>query len=236
MQILTNSIESLEEDAAEIIKDKIYETLAKKEFAILAICGGENVKGIFQKLTKADIPWQDVHIFLTDEILAPLDSPDSNYKIAHDFLIKEIVGDGKISEENVHPFYYDKPLKQYENELIELGGGFDIVLLSAGEDGHIAGLFPKLTIKNEEDYFIAFNNSPKPPKERMTATRKLIETAQAGILLFFGEEKRQAFDKLLDDNIILANCPVKIIRLIPDSFVLTNLDISEEFLKEIEKV
>jgi len=69
-----------------------------------------------------------------------------------------------------------------------------VVLLSSGEDDHIASLFPNHeTIKYNKDFFISTKTSPKPPKNRMSSSRKLLSKTKVSILLFFSKSKKQAF-------------------------------------------
>jgi len=55
---------------------------------------------------------------------------------------------------------------EYENTLKKIDK-FDVVLLSMGEDGHIASLFPN-HVYPEEQMVIVEQGSPKPPKERIS--------------------------------------------------------------------
>lgn len=86
---------------------------------------------------------------------------------------------------------------------VEDGGKLDLLYLGVGEDGHVASLFPgsypALDAMDAKD--IAYvDDSPKPPAERVTVTyRALRHFAKhtRTYLLFFGEGKRAALDRLL---------------------------------------
>lgn len=224
MNILESSREECEVKAAEIITSKLNETVKEKGKAIFGICGGTSVEGIFRKLLRFEVDWQKVHIFMVDERCVSLHSTDSNYWLAYNAFIKELMESHKISEENVHPFVYDAAqavgsLRRYNSAFQNRGGKFDIILLSSGEDCHIAALYPKhRSITNETKEFFVMKDSPKPPKERMTSPRKMIQESKSAVLLFFGKQKRQAFENFKSD-VKIEECPAKLASLIPDSYV-----------------
>jgi 6-phosphogluconolactonase len=143
--------------------------------------------------------------------------------LIYDSLIKET----KIPKENVHPFMIkdetDYGLRRYQEEFKKYGGKFDIAFFGVGEDGHIGALFPQYTIKNETDSFFILHDSPKPPKDRMTLSRKLAEKTGVGVFLFVGEGKKDAFKKFNDKNTKLEDCPAKIAYNLKDAVVFENL-------------
>jgi len=206
--------EELESKVADIIAEKIRINLKKKEKVLLGLPGGTSVSGIFEKLKEKDIQWEKVHIFMVDDRRVPLDHKESNFR-----LVKETLSKG-----NMHPYYYKKPIEDYVSEFKKFGDKFDIILLSAGEDGHTAGLFPNITINNTEDYFFTFDNSPKPPTRRMTASKNLLEKSNSALLLFFGENKKMAYKKIEDETISVIDYPAKLVNSIEDSYVLVTDD------------
>jgi 6-phosphogluconolactonase len=64
---------------------------------------------------------------------------------------------------------------EYENTLKKFDK-FDIVLLSMGEDGHIASLFPN-HIYPEEQMVVVERGSPKSPKERVSMSYQQLNKA-----------------------------------------------------------
>jgi 6-phosphogluconolactonase len=83
----------------------------------------------------------------------------------------------------------------YSKDLDESVGPdhFDAVLLSMGEDGHIASLFPGLkTTAHSTKSALAVDNSPKPPAERVSISVDRLASANAIYIFALGEGKREA--------------------------------------------
>lgn len=220
---------SLFSDIAKQIATSIKSTLKKKEWATIAFPGGRSAAEVFDKLLLEDIDWTKVHLFMVDERLVPLESPDSNYKILQDNLTDFLLKENKINQENIHPFIAnsskgDFGAGSYFHDLNELGGSFDIVVLSSGEDGHIAGIFPQHhSMEDGSEGFITFNDSPKNPADRMSASRKLINRSTVAILIFIDDAKRNALDDFNSESKGVLSCPAKLVLNIHDHFVYTNI-------------
>lgn len=216
----------LEKAAWLIYKEGIEKVLRQRDNVIIGFPGGRSVAVIFRELTKFSIDWDRVHIFMLDERLVPIGHRESNFRQVRDEL------GGHVGEGSLHPFSFvagspEKGLREYEKELNQLGGKFDIVLASSGEDGHIGSLFPgQTTIDEDRMGFFVVDNSPKPPSGRMTAGRSLIAAAEVGFLLFIGSGKQTAFNDFLNPAVALSACPAKIIMEIPKHFILTDLEMN----------
>ena len=223
-------VENLQKNAASLIACCLNSVLASKGTAVLALCGGRSAAGVFKHLSSQKIDWSRVHIFMADERCVPIDSPESNYKLALDSFFGDIVKKGIMPAANLHPFIagdnLEDSLADYNQQLAEYGGIFDMVLLSIGEDGHIASLFPyHASIKDSEsDSFILVNDAPKPPARRISASKNLIKKSKCSLLMVIGEDKRQAFISMDDEVYDAVDCPAKLVKTIPCSYLLTTLD------------
>lgn len=209
---------------ADLVEDLIKSIFENKDKVILGISGGRSAKGIYQELSKKNIPWNKVHFFMIDERLVDLEDDDSNFKLAQENLMDNIT----IPEENIHPFILknenDYGVKDYTEEFKEFEK-YDIMLLSSGEDGHIGSLYPEHhSFENESEYFIYMEDSPKLPKKRMSASKSLIKKSDNAIILFVGD-KKQAYANFLDDNVEDKKCPAKIIKNCNNYYVFTNIKV-----------
>lgn len=210
---------------SKLLKRAITDILLEKDQVIVGLPGGRNIFPILSLLRFEPLSWEDIHIFMVDERLVPIASVESNFNVINrSFSV--------ISEKiNLHPFNYDDNytdygISHYKDEIKNLGGKYDIILLSSGEDGHIASLFPKHpSIFSDEEYYILVENSPKPPEKRMSITKNFLKKSNIAILLFSGEEKKKALQNFVNDKIKYTDCPAKLINEIPENYVLTNIDL-----------
>ena len=222
--IIKGHRQQLENRAASILVTTINEILGLKPQACVGVVGGRSVGPILDLLKVKSVDWERVHLFMLDERLVGTDHQDSNYRLVFSHVAPYMV------HTNLHPFSFSTGQEQaaladYRQELEDVGGQLDVLLLSSGEDGHIASLFPEHeTIDSQDDFFLSTFSAPKPPPGRMSAAPKLISRASTALLLFLGENKQQAFDNFLDDSVPLRKCPAKLVRSIDDHFILTDRD------------
>ncbi len=221
----------LEKKAAELIRDSVFRVLRSKKCAILAVPGGRSVSGIFRHLMKDRfMPWDDVHLFMVDERLVPVTHEKSNFRLAKETFLQYLVDEGRLPKENLHPFVMDNfksdfGAEKYAEELKGCGGVYDIVLLSSGEDGHVGALYPDHhSVRDESEFFIVMHDSPKPPKDRMSMSRSLLLRAETALLLFFGEAKREAFEKFGRDADDYEACPARLVHKIKNGYVFSDTE------------
>jgi len=216
-KIIKKNKEETAKTVVYILKRFIKKLLKRQQKVILAIPGGRSIKSILKLLKEEKLPWKQIHIFWVDERLVPLTHKNSNFKLAKPYL-------KHFPKENIHSYDYKKGFNTYSIELQEQGKRFDIVILSTGEDGHIASLFPHHpTIMNGNEFFISTDSSPKPPKNRMSASKNLLTRSRISILLFLGESKRDALNNFNNSKTNVKDCPAKLIKQIRQSYLITDL-------------
>nr|VFJ74575.1 MAG: 6-phosphogluconolactonase [Candidatus Kentron sp. FW] len=228
--IRDKNIERLNQKALAIFSRITTGILEHQEYLVLGICGGGSVTGIFSLFREAnDILWKRIHIFMVDERLVSIDHPDSNFDNARKIFIENLAHSKVLPAENIHPFIMDESredfgVEKYRGKFDSLGGKFDVVILGVGEDGHIAGLFPRHhSMENDQESFIVFDDSPKAPDNRMSASKNLILRSQAALVFFMGRSKQNAFDIFCDNETEAKRCPVKISKQLPEAFIFTDL-------------
>lgn len=79
------------------------------------------------------------------------------------------------------------------------------------------------SVSNQVYGFFGMTDSPKPPAERMTSSKPLLEAADTAVLLFFGEKKRDALKAFHNPDVPLLRCPAKLVRAITQVYVLTDI-------------
>ena len=86
----------------------------------------------------------------------------------------------------------------------------DCVLLSLGEDGHIASLFPGHAATQEATRLVVVViDSPKTPPRRVTMTRPLINRAETVHLMVVGASKASALRATLEHSGYVDRCPAR---------------------------
>ena len=214
--------EVCELNAAISIADSIRAILSRKRLCTLAVPGGTSVSGIFDHLVAQDLPWDRIHLFLVDDRLVSIKHKDSNSHVLKPFY--QVLAEDNIHLFNFKPKKKDKGLTDYRSALKKLGGRIDFALLSSGEDGHVASLYPQHpSIYSNAAYFQLVDDSPKPPKKRMSMSPLLLMQAKAGMVVFFGEGKRTAFEHFQDRYRTVRDCPAKIVLRMKEHYVVTDL-------------
>jgi len=167
-----------------IVNDMTF-AIKNSDTPSLLLPGGSTPRPIYKMLGKADLPWEQIHIFQTDERLVPEDHAMSNQT-----MIKNTLGEAILRKSIFHPL----PTANSPIELIEVSsrlprGNFTLAILGMGTDGHIASLFPNdatITKRKEPIYFVE-----RPPHEyhRVTLSLDRLMRADHMILIIRGQEK-----------------------------------------------
>jgi 6-phosphogluconolactonase len=142
-----------------------------------------------------------VELWWGDERFVPPDSPDRNDQAA----LHELRHGLHLSQKLIHPMPADdgthsleRAAKDYAAQLGDLA--FDICLLGLGPDGHIASLFPGQPSASADGSVIAVRASPKPPPERISLTRRVINRSAEVWFIVAGAEKASAVRKTVLDT------------------------------------
>ena len=187
---------ALAQEILNIAKKSIFE----KDCFSIVLTGGQSVLSLYKILSKADSNWDKWHIYIGDERFLPAGHKDRN-----DQIINEIwLDNSPIPKKNIHFIKAELGLLEarleYENTL-KKNDTFDIVLLSMGEDGHVASLFPNHAYP-ENQMVVVEKNSPKPPKQRLSMSYKQLNKSNYIFKLLIGKSKQQAVH-LIQNNINL---------------------------------
>ncbi|KAA9110855.1 6-phosphogluconolactonase [Microbacterium rhizomatis] len=155
---------------------------------------------------RENIDWSLVHFWWGDERFVPADSDDRNDKPARAALLDRIA----IPAENIHAMAssdgtldLDAAAIAYEDELAQFAPAdrsetgpwpsFEICFLGVGPDAHIASLFPdRAEIGVTDRAAVAVRDSPKPPPERISLTRPVINSSERVWMVLAGVDKASA--------------------------------------------
>lgn len=92
-------IEAASLRAASLTAQAAREAVASRRRFTVAFSGGSTPGRFFELLAEEAVAWEAAHVFWVDERLAPLDSPNSNYRLAWEHLLSRV----PIPEANIHP-------------------------------------------------------------------------------------------------------------------------------------
>ena len=103
--IYNKNINILNEEVFQLLSNTINDILKEQDEVVLGIPGGRSVTGLF-KLFKNKytlLPWDSIHIFMTDERIIPLDDEYSNFKQAKEAFIDDLLLYDVFNKNNIHP-------------------------------------------------------------------------------------------------------------------------------------
>ncbi len=149
-----------------------------------------------------EIDWTLVHFWWGDERFVERDSADRNSLQSRTALLDHI----PVPAENIHEvaapsdgLTLDEAAAAYAADLARYGTdgedwpSFAVCFLGVGPDGHIASLFPDRTEVTVTDVAaLPVRNSPKPPAERVTLTRPVLNASKRVWLVLTGADKASA--------------------------------------------
>jgi 6-phosphogluconolactonase len=150
----------------------------------------------------ATIDWSLVHFWWGDERFVERDDPDRNSLQSRRALLDRL----DIPAENIHEvaapsdgLSLDEAATAYAAELARFGRSgeawpsFAVCFLGVGPDGHIASLFPdRQEVTVTDAAVLPVRNSPKPPPERITLTRPVLNHSKRVWLVLTGADKASA--------------------------------------------
>ena len=204
---------ALSREAAERVVRIAEEAIALTDRFSIGLAGGSTPKALYQLLASPEfasrIDWPKVEVFFGDERCVPPEHPESNYRMARESLLSKvpIPGDniyrmrGEI-EPNEAAKEYGLLLKEkFGGGTIEEGGGFDLILLGLGEDGHTASLFPHTPALRETKHRCVaqfVEKSTTGQSWRLTLTAPFINRCAQVIVLAAGVSKAAAMQRVLE--------------------------------------
>ena len=163
----------------------------------IVLAGGKSLIPAYKILSHSNADWSRWHIYIGDERCLPLKNKERN-----DHNINIIwLNNSPIPKKNIHFIRAELDAKQaarhYEATLKEVEN-FDVTLLSMGEDGHTASLFPGHQYDNKREVII-INNSPKKPKQRISLSCSRLNRSNKVFKIISGSSKCNAVRQWLNN-------------------------------------
>lgn len=194
-----------------LINKSILSVLKEKNKCSVMLTGGHSAAKVYEAwsgfLNKQSI--SGVTFYLGDERCVPGSSPHSNYGLIMKKLFKNgipdgcdfISMDGGMADFNLAAISYEKLLPKK----------IDIMLLSLGEDGHIASIFPNSRVIEQFDRLITPSTAPVFPLNRLTVTPRLLRSANQIYVMAIGGKKSEVFSRVKLAPLEIADLPARLV-------------------------
>jgi 6-phosphogluconolactonase len=162
----------------------------------LVLTGGTTAGAAYNLLAseawRERMDWSQVTLYFGDERRVPPDDPGSCYRLAVETLLTGVTPAAVERMRGEEPDG-DAEAARYAALLPER---LDITLLSMGEDGHCASLFPGSPQLAERERLCATGLASYAPFERITLTLPALDRSRLVLILALGERKRDALARI----------------------------------------
>jgi len=208
--IIKRDPEVLAEYVATRFMNRIVKRVAEGKRMHVCLTGGTMGGAVLRTAARdprvAEVDWSLVHFWFGDERFVPRDSDDRNEKQAREAFLDAL----DIPAANIHAVAssdedldLDAAAIAYADELAQFAPSdrsetgpwpsFDICFLGVGPDAHIASLFPdRAEISVTDRATVPVRDSPKPPSDRVSLTRPVINSSKRVWMVIAGADKAAA--------------------------------------------
>ena len=188
--------EVLMQSLASAVEVELNDAIKNRGVATFVIPGGKTPKPFFRILRDANIEWDKITIFPTDERWVSMESSRSNAGLIQSQLLT-----GRAAEANFVPLYQrNKTLDQGASSLAESISNYlplDVLVLGMGLDMHTASLFPgspglALAQSVNAAEVVPIIPLDKGLEPRVTLSARVLEKAVNTHVLIIGLDKKNA--------------------------------------------
>lgn len=197
---------TLADSVAARFLSRVAKRIDEGKLAHISLTGGSMGSRVLASAARSPraerIDWSRVHFWWSDERWLPRGDAERNDRQARDALLDGI----DVPAGNIHATLASDDgadlgaaAAAYAQELAGFPGAegpwpsFDVCFLGVGPDGHIASLFPdRDEIQITDRSVVAVRDSPKPPPERITMTRPVINSSKRVWMVLSGPDKASA--------------------------------------------
>ncbi len=164
--------------------------------ASLAVPGGRTPLPLFHALRTAVLPWERVHVTLTDERWVPESDAASNAALVRRELLQQRAALADFIPLHSSTAGIDEAGEAAWRAIASAAWPFDAVVLGMGEDGHFASLFPAspglaACLDAGAAPAILPMRAPAPPEQRISLNLAALCGTARLFLFVTGEAKRR---------------------------------------------
>jgi len=187
-------------DLANLLAGDLETHLLHHESASFAVPGGTSPGPIFDVLCAADLEWDRVRVFPTDERWVPQEHERSNGRLICDRLLR-----ARAASATFLPLY--APVDLPEDVLADIEAmltpelPISVLMLGMGADMHTASLFPGAEgLAEALDSHAPVLTALRPddmPERRVSLTARVLDGALCKHLVIYGSEKKDALERAM---------------------------------------
>ena len=178
----------------------------------IIVSGGSTPKPLLTSLSGADLPWQDIHVTLSDERCVPSDHPAANARMVTEHMLQSKAADAQwlsLTDASDPQQLSSTTL----NRLKQFPWPTAVTVLGMGEDGHFASLFPNsdgleqglsLDTTDLAQLIEPAELPPDAPFTRVTLTLPSLINTDCLVLLIKGEGKKATLQQALQTGPVTA--------------------------------
>ncbi|MBI1395343.1 MAG: 6-phosphogluconolactonase [Betaproteobacteria bacterium] len=192
----------LARELAGFVTDRIAQTLLTRDRAGLVVSGGRTPVQFFDELASRTLPWSRVVITLADERWVDETSDRSNARLVREHLLQGAATAACFVPLHVADVPHTAAREAVRSRVEQVPRPFSVVVLGVGEDGHTASFFPRATelaacLDGDTPSTVVPVVQPGTGEPRMTLTLPVLLDADALVLHFEGETKRDVVERAL---------------------------------------
>ena len=181
---------------SEAIATHLQHAIETRGRAGMAVSGGRSPIPLFDRLSRCDIDWPNIHITLVDERFVAPNDKDSNERLVRDHLLVNKASQAEFTGLITEP---DNILNCVDRAN-QTTRPVNLAILGMGDDGHTASLFPGApqladALSREQTNRYVRITPPAAPHERISMTLAALLHAEQLILTISGPHKRQIYEQ-----------------------------------------
>jgi len=207
--IFNNDSQSWQEMVLSVLEKNINDCILENGQCNIMLTGGRSAREFYRLWSESSFTFQAIHFFFGDERCVPAEHNDSNYGMVMNILFQNGLPLGcSIERMKGEDSDRESAALSYEEVIPEK---IDILLLSMGEDGHVASLFPGNDFLKPTNRNVVYVTGGNPSLERLTITAEYIKKAKNIFVFVCGKKKANKLREAIinsGENVLL---PVSIV-------------------------
>lgn len=189
-----------------MIVQYVHATLERQETCRIGLAGGSTPKKLYHLLGKTHLPWEKITLIVIDERNVSPTDPRSNLGMIRSELIsnlrlpeEQVIASDTVRGYEEAAVAMEYRLQQLKKEREDGEPLFDLLILGAGVDGHIASIFPQTPTPSDQSRLVMLTSTTEHDIfQRMSVTMSALLSSRQAILLLKGSEKRHLVQLLAD--------------------------------------